>query len=712
MNLVPKLPNSEDIMKEATKKLEKIKHQRDIESKFLSKHDSYQDYLNNLEKNLSKSIYEEKIRLSKINEKTFLKIYSLLEKFGKLDPNQISNISRFIKESEESSTQTDEIDEKNIINKISLIGKENEKLTKEKNKLMNENELIKKENEELKKENNKLDSQYIQLNQKIEKDGKYIEEIEKELDSVKNNNSILESKIKESNKIIDELKLKLKNYEEKIKLDLAQKQTDKILFKLYKNQPDGKITFINLIKTKQANSIYDYLDVNDLINFRLCCKDINKIFNERIKILNRFYLNIIKQKNNVIFKINKYDIQKNYLTKLPQLEQLIKIYTLEGKQPAQGLRLSIDKALYFINKVVKAQLGIKPSKPRNVDKINYVNENTQISSGNSENNNNTAMDSFFGGVKSLFGFGSTTNTPQGGKTIYNNTNINNNKNNITNNNIAKTQLLTPNKLKTANNSLNVSPILRSTANSRESSFISNENTKFDFVQSDELIMNEIKSTDYGLKSNYEFDYNNSDDINKYLNKFLKSPFPVDKLTDFITQLCFNFCDLLFNSYYALKEFHQLGIVNKTLNERFKFFYDSNKKKDKIIKTLTLEKNHYLNNLNKINNSREKDLNDKMLSEGNLNISKTNVEESFDDVEKKLAKCQMNLNISNKKAELYEKKYEEIKGIFLQYKEMSLKENSDLKFQIELALKEKNNLEKKLKDLNNFFEESIQVNKEN
>ena len=44
--------------------------------------------------------------------------------------------------------------------------------------------------------------------------------------------------------------------------------------------------------------------------------------------------------------------------------------------------------------------------------------------------------------------------------------------------------------------------------------------------------------------------------------------------------------------------------------------------------------------------------------------------------------------------------------------MSLKENSDLKFQIELALKEKNNLEKKLKDLNNFFDESIQENKDN
>ena len=389
---------------------------------------------------------------------------------------------------------------------------------------------------------------------------------------------------------------------------------------------------------------------------------------------------------------------------MPQLEQLIKIYTLEKKQPAQGLRISIDKSLYFLNKVVKAQLGIKPSKPRNIDKINYLNDNnTQITKENNNENNNTAMDSFFGGVKSLFGFGSTSNNSQTGKTMYNN-NINN-KNNIINNNNAKTQLLTPNKIKTANNSLNVSPILRSTATSRESSFISNDNTKFDFVQSDELIMNEIKNTDYGLKSNYEFEYNNSDDINKYLNKFLKSPFPVDKLTDFITQLCFNFCDLLYNSYYALKDFHQIGIVNKTLNERFKFFYDSNKKKDKIIKALNIEKNN-LNNLNRINNLGQKDLSD------NLNKSKTNQEESFDDIEKKLIKCQMNLNISNKKAELYEKKYEEIKGIFLQYKEMSLKENSDLKFQIELALKEKNNLEKKLKDLNNFFDESIQENKDN
>ena len=682
------LPNSEDIMIEATKKLEKIKHERDIESKFLLKHQSYQEHLSNFEKQLSKSIFNQKLQLSKINEQTFSKIYYLLEKFSKLDPNQISGISNLLSYKKDISIQTDEIEEKNLVNKISILEKENEKLLKEKNKLKSEYDIIKKENDELKKINNKLNSQYIQLNKKIEQDDKNQKEINNELDKIKNINFDLESKLKDSNKTIEELKSKLKTYEEKIKLDLIQKQSDKNFSKMIQS-PENKNIFLYLIKTKQMNDIYDYLDINDLINFRLCCKDVYKIFNEKISTLNRFYLNIIKQKNNVIFKINKYDIQKNYLTKLPQLEQLIKIYSLEGKQPAQDLRISIDNALYFINKVVKAQLGIKPSKPRItvVNKINYNNNNIQIQNndGGDKNNNNT-IDSFFGGVKSLFGFGSSTNT-QTTKTTYNN----NNNINIPNKN-TKTQISTPIKLKTANNSLTVSPILRSQANSKESSFISNDNSKFDSIRNDEMILNEINNTDYGLKSNYEFEYKNSDEINNYLNQFIKAPFPVNKLKDFISQLCFNFCELLFNSYFALKDIHDLGIINKALNERFKFFYDANKKKEKIIKVLNIEKKN-----------EQRDLTDKMVLDGNLNISKINEEESFDEMEKKLNLNIMNLNISNKKAELYEKKYEEIKGIFLQYKEISMKENSELNFKIELISKEKEELEKKIKNLNDFLQ---------
>ena len=604
------LPNSEDIMIEATKKLEKIKHERDIESKFLLKHESYQEHLSNFEKQLSKSIFNQKLQLSKINEQTFSKIYYLLEKFSKLDPNQISGISNLLSYKKDISIQTDEIEEKNLVNRISILEKENEKLLKEKNKLKIEYDIIKKENDELKKINNKLNSQYIQLNKKIEQDDKTQKEINNELDKIKNINFDLESKLKDSNKTIEDLKSKLKTYEEKIKLDLIQKQSDKNFSKMIQS-PENKKIFLYLIKTKQINDIYDYLDINDLINFRLCCKDVYKIFNEKISTLNRFYLNIIKQKNNVIFKINKYDIQKNYLTKLPQLEQLIKIYSLEGKQPAQDLRISIDNALYFINKVVKAQLGIKPSKPRItvVNKINYNNNNIQIQNkdGGDKNNNNT-IDSFFGGVKSLFGFGSSTNT-QTTKTMYNN----NNNINIPNKN-TKTQISTPIKLKTANNSLNVSPILRSQANSKESSFISNDNSKFDSIRNDEMILNEINNTDYGLKSNYEFEYKNSDEINNYLNQFIKAPFPVNKLKDFISQLCFNFCELLFNSYFALKDIQDLGIINKALNERFKFFYDANKKKEKIIKVLNIEKKN-----------EQRDLTDKMVLDGNLNSREHSLE---------------------------------------------------------------------------------------
>ena len=145
------LPNSEDIMIEATKKLEKIKHERDIESKFLLKHESYQEHLSNFEKQLSKSIFNHKLQLSKINEQTFSKIYYLLEKFSKLDPNQITGISNFLSYKKDISIQTDEIEEKNLVNKISILEKENEKLIKEKNKLKGEYDIIKKENDELKK---------------------------------------------------------------------------------------------------------------------------------------------------------------------------------------------------------------------------------------------------------------------------------------------------------------------------------------------------------------------------------------------------------------------------------------------------------------------------------------------------------------------------------------------------------------------------------
>ena len=673
MKTLRKLPNSEDIMKEASSKLEKVKRERDIESIIFAKYEKYQKHLSLFEQKLSNSIFSQKLN---INQKTFFKIYSFLEKFSKEEQISINDFPKIFE-------KKDEENENNLMNKVMILEKENEKIVKDYHIIKKENEVLKNDNEELKKINNKLNIQYVQLNIKIEAEEKNKKLYDEQINKFKNNIYILESKLKENNKIIEELRKKLKNYEEKIKLSLEKAISDKNFMNFYKNSniKTKKVNFMYLIKSKQLNNVYDYLDVNDIINFRYSCKDALKIFNnEKINVLNRFYLNIIKQKNNAILKLNKYDIQTHYLTKLPQLENLIKIYSIEGKIPAQGLRNSIDNSLYFLNKVVKFRLGIKPSKPKNSYNSTNSDLNTNIKEANNSNDN-----SFFGGFKTLFGFGITNN-------------INNNIN-------SKTEMTMPNnnKNKRANNNLSISSINRSLANSKENSFISNnEKTKLDFTQSDEIILSEINDTSYGLKSNYEFDYNNPDDINKFLTSFLKSSFSVDILTDFITKLCSNYCELLFNSYYTLKEIHQINIVNKTLNERFKYFYESNKKNEKIIKVLNNENNNLKKNLSLNNNNiNETKLSENNLNE-NLNIVKMNDSESYDGFEKKSNMSQMSLNIANKKAELYEKKYEEIKNYLMQYKEITKKENNELRIKIDLILKEKSELENKINNFNDFL----------
>ena len=73
---------------------------------------------------------------------------------------------------------------------------------------------------------------------------------------------------------------------------------------------------------------------------------------------------------------------------------------------------------------------------------------------------------------------------------------------------------------------------------------------------------------------------------------------------------------------------------------------------------------------------------------------------------------MNLAISNKKAELYEQKYEQVKSHFEQYKEMTKEENNNLKFQIDLITTEKNEMEKKINDFNIFFNQLLKDNNQN
>ena len=86
MNDLPKLPSSKDVIREASKKLKILEHQREIEEKFFQKYEEQNEYLKKFEDKLSESLYYNKLKSSHIDEKTFFKIYNLLEEFTKLDP--------------------------------------------------------------------------------------------------------------------------------------------------------------------------------------------------------------------------------------------------------------------------------------------------------------------------------------------------------------------------------------------------------------------------------------------------------------------------------------------------------------------------------------------------------------------------------------------------------------------------------------------------
>ena len=128
--------------------------------------------------------------------------------------------------------------------------------------------------------------------------------------------------------------------------------------------------FIYLLETHQINSIFPYLPIEDICNFKISNKKINHSFANSILNLKNFYITIIKKKNDKINSLKKYDIKKAYLMKQPKLEQLINEYVLINKIPGLELKNTIGKCLNFINKDVKIPLGFNPSKLKNQNSNN------------------------------------------------------------------------------------------------------------------------------------------------------------------------------------------------------------------------------------------------------------------------------------------------------------------------------------------------------
>ena len=387
-----------------------------------------------------------------------------------------------------------------------------------------------KENNNIKKLNN---NDYNKITEKIFNENKsLIEEnkkLKKEIEDLKlyiddfnkikedNNKKIFElsNQITELKKQIDLLTKKSKLNEEIFKnksLILADKYENKInkLLNINIKSPNN---FLFIINNHQIKNILPFLSYKDIINLRLVNKKINNEFLNSQSNLKNFFINIIKLKNKKFSELKIYDIKKEYLIKNPKLEYLINEYVLNNnKNIGKELKDNISQCLNFINKEVKPLLGLKPS----------LKQNNNNNNNNSNNISSIYNNYLFGGIKSMFGYN-------------NNNNPNNNKIN------------SPNDL------------------------INNKEIYDNLEQNDNKILEILNDNNLGIICDYEFDFNNSQEIKNYLNKFLRSNIDEQKITNFILELCNGYSNLLFNSKKLLEEIKELNIVKNCLNERYKFY---------------------------------------------------------------------------------------------------------------------------------------------
>ena len=422
--------------------------------------------------------------------------------------------------------------------------------------------------------------------------------------------------------------------------------------------------FIYLLETHQINSIFPYLSIEDICNFKISNKKINHSFANSILNLKNFYITIIKKKNDKINSLKKYDIKKAYLMKQPKLEQLINEYVLINKIPGLELKNTIGKCLNFINKDVKIPLGFNPSKLKN------QNSNNQNEQKKEQESNQGYGYNIFSGLTNMFSYG---------------------------NKQTKNENKSTNKIKSLNNSN------KGSFSSSNGIIVSQDLIQQNFNEYDEQLIKDLNNNDIGINSLYEFDFQTADDIKMFLNKFLKYEFPVEKLTAFIRELCNGYADLLFSSNIILKEVKELEFVKNALNERYKYFYQlclDYEKKMKNLNGVTYIESKF-NQKNKESSFSKSNINENIIEKNNES-KKGN--DDVDSLKKEIENNKMLINIAQQKADYYKEKYSSCKNEFDDFKNIFLNENRNLKFKLESSLKEKDELNKKIIEFNKFYQQ--------
>ena len=623
-----------------------------------------------LETSLQNKIITSKSSQHNITRSTLEKMKNLSMFLSKLNPSTLTQLNSSYSNKKTASTQTDEDETSMLHEKLLLLEKENQTNITALTKYKKDLQLIQKENTDLKSQNDKLITQNKQLQSTIDELSKTKIDLEKEIQNFKTENQNINNTLLSLNHTLKELEQSKKLYQEKI--DLKGKQ---IQCKLYNDIQQYQLTsnkILFLVNNNLFTYVTNYLDVNDICNLRLSNKQISiNIYNNNA-LMKRFYTRIIKSKNQKIINLNNFDFKKEYLLQNAKLEQLIKEYVHTNKLPGKELYIAVMKCLSFLNKDVKIPLGYNPSKTKGEREHTTGMSVVSATTTTTTNNNNSASYysySLFGGLKSMLGYGSTSSDNNSG---YN----------------------TPSK-----------------PSSRAMSFVSNSQVKnssdikntlesFDKIITDELTKCDEYYSMAGVVNvvQYEFDFQSEEEIKMYLNKFLKANFPVDKLTSFIKEVCSGFGEMLFYSQRVINEIKELDIVKNALNERFRYFsklaYDYEKKNKMMQHTQQQQQQQH--------SVIYEDIYDN-------NTTTTTKDKGLIDEERKQLKHQieiykMHTLMYETKSNMYMKKYEDIKNDFDAFRNIYVKENRQLKFQLTTINEERNHLLQQIESFKKYCEQ--------
>ena len=185
---------------------------------------------------------------------------------------------------------------------------------------------------------------------------------------------------------------------------------------------------------------------------------------------------------------------------------------------------------------------------------------------------------------------------------------------------------------------------------------------------------------------YDFEYTSPEEIKNILNKFLKSNFSTDKLTNFIKEVCLEYSELLFFAHKSLNELRDLETLKNALNERFRRY-------QKVSSSLE-------NELNLLRSQKP--------VESQVEVQKNNFDSQYHASINELGRIRAQLEAQQKKSQLLKSREESLSSEYESFKTIFTKELMLIKFDLEEVTQQRNALRDQLVEFKFFFQNLCKI----